>query len=94
MTLLGTTYESQWDNWYGPSGRDYEYNVSLVEESRVAAALKAINKPLNKQLIKILRNKATIECGNITRAECHPVESPCLFNIAEDPCELNNLADK
>uniref|UniRef100_A0A0A9YCM5 Arylsulfatase B n=3 Tax=Lygus hesperus TaxID=30085 RepID=A0A0A9YCM5_LYGHE len=42
-----------------------------------------------------LRRQAVVECGvsNATdTADCNPQESPCLFNIRQDPCEKVNLA--
>ncbi|XP_076252531.1 arylsulfatase B-like [Rhynchophorus ferrugineus] len=41
-----------------------------------------------------LRQDATVKC-NVSKAqkkaECKPMESPCLFNIKDDPCETVNL---
>ena len=43
------------------------------------------------------RSKSTIECPNpaTDAVPCKmPKDSICLFNIVEDPCELNNVAPK
>ena len=37
-----------------------------------------------------------VECGEKpanASTNCKPSKSPCLFNIAKDPCEYNNIAD-
>lgn len=52
---------------------------------------------LTKDVITTLRSKAILTCGeNISDensyAKCNPLESPCLFNLREDPCERINLA--
>ncbi|XP_055938568.1 arylsulfatase B-like isoform X1 [Argiope bruennichi] len=41
------------------------------------------------------RHGSEVRCkgGPETSNECKPAETPCLFNIAEDPCETTNVAD-
>lgn len=44
----------------------------------------------------LLRQPVTVSCSRPTNfTPCEPIAhpSPCLFNIQEDPCEYNNLAD-
>ncbi|XP_070575005.1 arylsulfatase J-like [Ptychodera flava] len=39
---------------------------------------------------------AIVECGHKptnTSTNCKPTKSPCLYNIKNDPCEYNNIAD-
>lgn len=40
------------------------------------------------------RAEATISCSTDQIIECAPLESPCLFDIINDPCEETNLAWK
>ncbi|XP_056646240.1 arylsulfatase B-like [Diorhabda sublineata] len=54
-------------------------------------------KPVDKTLIKKLRKDATIKCAppdpdQLEETKCNPLQSPCLFNIRDDPCERINLA--
>uniref|UniRef100_A0A1B0CEX0 Uncharacterized protein n=1 Tax=Lutzomyia longipalpis TaxID=7200 RepID=A0A1B0CEX0_LUTLO len=45
--------------------------------------------------IQELRQKAQIKCSAPWKATpCHPLRSPCLFNLKHDPCEENNLAER
>ncbi|CAG9762956.1 unnamed protein product [Ceutorhynchus assimilis] len=50
--------------------------------------------------IKQLRQEATIICKKLNPEDqldinqCHPMISPCLFNIKQDPCEMVNLASQ
>jgi hypothetical protein len=41
-----------------------------------------------------MREEATVSCTNEQIMQCHPLESPCLFDVISDPCEENNLAEK
>ncbi|KAJ8969203.1 hypothetical protein NQ314_001874 [Rhamnusium bicolor] len=90
----GTTYDGTWDNWYGPAGREYNYSISLVQNSPAGLALKSLGKAATPQQIQKLRKQANIECSTLNKSpvECRPLKSPCLFNIMQDPCELTNLA--
>ncbi|XP_066257386.1 arylsulfatase J [Euwallacea similis] len=92
--IQGTTYNAAWDNWYGPSGRDNTYNVSLIQESPAGRALKGINSLANAKIIKTLRAEATVICGDVEKIKCNPVKAACLFNVTEDPCEYKNIADR
>ncbi|XP_060530121.1 arylsulfatase I-like [Cylas formicarius] len=91
--LTGTTYGGAWDGWYGPSGREYPYNVSLVVESQVNKALLSIGRGATVDQMNILRGQALVKCNKISQAKCDPLKAPCLFNIVDDPCEDNNVAD-
>lgn len=42
-----------------------------------------------------LRDAATVRCNYDNKGTpCNSTLSPCIFNITEDPCEQNNLADQ
>lgn len=53
---------------------------------------------LDKEKIQSIRESAVVKCKKVNLEEqdpttvCKPMESPCLFNIIEDPCEMINLA--
>ncbi|XP_018331211.1 arylsulfatase B [Agrilus planipennis] len=94
--IKGTTYKGQWDSWYGPSGRKgYYYNITEIAESPTGKVLIRQNNMPNAEKIRQLRSEAQLNCtsaDSAKRIKCLPLNSPCLFNIAEDPCEENNLA--
>lgn len=101
--ISGSTYDGQWDAWYGPSGRDseYRYSLSSVKESLVARAFSnsRISFP-DDEVIMRLRSEATVSCqepeldGDPTTACNLSSKEFCLFNIANDPCERVNLANR
>ncbi|KAJ8976024.1 hypothetical protein NQ317_003565 [Molorchus minor] len=94
--VKGTTYNGIWDSWYGPDGRTgYSYNVTLVQNSPAGLALKSIGNPVTPEVIQTIRNQATIQClSKDTPVVCKPLESPCLFNILQDPLREGEFSTK
>uniref|UniRef100_A0A146L2S6 Arylsulfatase B n=1 Tax=Lygus hesperus TaxID=30085 RepID=A0A146L2S6_LYGHE len=95
--VQGTTYNGEWDGWYGPSGREgpEKYDVKLVQGSPAAEALASIGQQLPAEMILTLRKEVRLFCGSPkSRTECQPHLSVCLFNIKSDPCEFNNVAEQ
>ncbi|XP_076619804.1 arylsulfatase J [Colletes latitarsis] len=94
--VQGTTYNGQWDGWYGPSGREQVYNVGGVIGSAAGRAVASVGLELSADIVRKLRAEATITCHpqNETLLLCKPLEAPCLFNVHLDPCEHNNLANE
>ncbi|GFG35010.1 hypothetical protein Cfor_01113 [Coptotermes formosanus] len=101
--VKGTTYGGMWDSWYGPSGRGetagQKYDMYQVMASLAGRAVARVGTPLTPTIIQTLRNEAEVICDSLSmyahaeRLECKPLIAPCLFNIRNDPCEQNNLAD-
>ncbi|XP_001606377.2 arylsulfatase B isoform X1 [Nasonia vitripennis] len=96
--IKGSTYRGRWNQWYGPSGRDYPYDVEAVAEGcLVAKALKRLGRGLDRGKLVELRNQATIHCGEQPQQPqkaCNPLEAACLIDVRADPCERRNLADE
>ncbi|XP_052794795.1 arylsulfatase B-like [Mya arenaria] len=97
LKLLVGNVNMQWDGWYPPwqNAGDQTINIDgravpLVEGSKHDKVLDTY-KWKNSYW-----NSSSIDCGNKpfnASTNCNPSVLPCLFNIAEDPCEYNNLAD-
>lgn len=94
--VQGTTYNGQWDGWYGPSGREWVYDVGGVIGSTSGRAVVSVGLSLSAEIVRKLRDEATVKCHrrNDTLPHCKPLEAPCLFNVRWDPCEYNNLANE
>lgn len=62
-------------------------------KSDAGRCLAMIGMPITSDMFS-QRNKLQVDCGpRLQRADaCEPLKSPCLFDIVQDPCELNNLA--
>ena len=93
MILSGTTRNGDWDDWFGPSGRNGSYDYKLVRKSLVSNALENIGMPLNNDnKLRKLRKETEIKCAYNNEDEvekpCHIQNSVCLFNIRSDPCEV------
>ncbi|KAK6642048.1 hypothetical protein RUM44_013771 [Polyplax serrata] len=100
--VKGTTYNGYYDSWFGPTGRNpsYRYNIGGVLGSLANRVFLTVQKPLTPHDIRQIREAATVTCGNqkllSTEARfsnCNPLKHPCLFNITNDPCEMDNIAD-
>nr|CAH0102563.1 unnamed protein product [Daphnia galeata] len=107
--VKGTTYDGNWDGWYGPSGRTNESftdftnsvdDVSLIYRNAMidceaAKYIAMLGMSETKNLYQLLRD-AEVSCGErpVDAHPCLPLDAPCLFNIEQDPCEYNNLAEK
>lgn len=92
--LLNGTENIKNAGWLGRSGledvsvsfKSYTKDIQDCEASRSLPAL-------NMESVKIMRDKATVKCDDNRRfVDCNPTVAPCLFNLLEDPCEMNNLA--
>ncbi|XP_034171357.1 arylsulfatase J isoform X2 [Osmia lignaria lignaria] len=94
--IQGSTYEGQWDGWYGPSGREWVYDIGGVIGSTAGRAVASVGFSLSAANVRRLRKQAMIKCPprNDSLPLCLPLQAPCLFNVYEDPCEDNNLVNE
>lgn len=91
----GTSFEAQYDSWLGAAPTKTTIEPETYAASVISSKAGKVLASVSIQEISDLRSKATVTCNlqhNSKQTECKPMESPCLFNIIEDPCELNNLA--
>lgn len=106
--IIGTsTTQNLWYGNSGKSNH-YKYDVSEVLNSETAITLAGLltykqiaekhtdydntTRLLEIETIVQLRKEAEIKCLQRNVTECKPIESPCIFNLKQDPCERNNLA--
>ena len=98
----GSLANGIFDDWLGNSGNNgtsenTDLYAKTVLESLAGAGIKSLHRK-NKQLtiseITRLRKSATVKCNYTNpRILCNLNAAPCLYDIINDPCEQNNLAD-
>lgn len=98
----GSLANGIYDDWLGDSGNngtsdDPDSYAKLVLESLAGTAIKSSRrkiKQLSVSKITRLRKSATVKCDYTTsRILCNLKIAPCLYDIINDPCEQNNLAE-
>jgi hypothetical protein len=92
--LVNGSENLNFSGWLGGAGdymeTSFEEYLDMLENS---SAFKSLPK-IESKAIKELMRKATTVCNkNTPVTKCEPRSSPCLFNIIDDPCEMNNLAE-
>jgi len=92
--LVNGSENLNFSGWLGGSGdymeTSFEEYLDMLENSSVFKSL----PDMESKVVKDLMRKATIVCNkNTPVTKCNPKSSPCLFNIIDDPCEMNNLAE-
>lgn len=90
-----------WDFWYGPSGRSgglppLNLLVPKIASSSAAKAMAYSGIRLNLTRMGEMQQAAEITCDQSSskKIPCNAYNTPCLFNVEEDPCELYNVADR
>ena len=94
--INGTSFDAEFDSWLGAAPTNPTLNPEIYAANVISSKVGKALSTVSSDEISDLRAKATVTCNlhrNSEKIECIPMESPCLFNIIEDPCELNNLAN-
>lgn len=92
--FLGVTQNGLYDQRIPVPGGSRPYNDldSLMERSRVASVLKRFHHTKRFKFFPQWRRTATVNCGPENKTNFVGGHPPYLFDIRNDPCELNNLA--
>lgn len=101
--INGTSYNGSFDRWmdYVDTNEKHpsfqKYGESIINSPVGQALAKYSLSNLKPSDIERLRRNAIVTCNNVPiqtekKFQCFPMESPCLFNIVEDPCERRNIA--
>lgn len=91
----GTANNGDYDGWLGTNNNlnaldSFTYIQNLADSE----AGKALNFGLSSKRIDTIRKASKINClKEKCKDTCNLLKGPCLFNLADDPCEERNLAD-
>lgn len=96
----GTTLNGIYDYWMGDFVEPVEkmnetFYTQLIQSSRAHQAM-SDNAWLTSDQILQRQKSSEVDCRLDFNEEtpCDPKVKPCLFNLLEDPCEYNNLANE
>lgn len=96
----GSLGDGSVDGWLASKNNNGDIDPATyalyVLNSPASKAIMSTQKKNRLSIDKILsiRSEATVSCSNNVRKNpCDIKKGPCIFNIFEDPCEENNLAD-
>lgn len=96
----GTTLAGKYDGFLGnfieePARLNSSYYVDLVLGSKVNRIIRRnFGSHLDAITVNEMQSQATVICPQaIGINECRALEKPCLFNLLDDPCEKDNLAE-
>lgn len=98
----GSLAQGMFDDWLGDSGNNGtsenpESYAKNVLQSLAGSAIKSLHRKHNQlkvSEITRLRKSATVKCDyKAPKILCNLKAAPCLYDIINDPCEQNNLAD-
>lgn len=100
--INGTTFGGWFDQWMGvqdsnefETGQDYNEAVLSSTAARVLSRYGRNNDDDFARVANNLRAMARVQCGRRGVGNpCNALMSPCLFDLNEDPCEQNNLAEQ
>jgi hypothetical protein len=92
--LNGSSSKGKYDTHLG-TNENVKINIENYVESVLSSDVaKALQSPLNARNINNMRERLKVYCrkGNFNRP-CDLTKGPCLYNLIEDECEENNLAN-
>lgn len=102
--VVGSSHGGKYDDYFGSSGSssDPPFNFSsilssLAGRSLTSHAARSGWPVIGEYAMVALRARATVRCGpSYVAATCDPAATAnkhCLYDVQNDPCERNNLAD-
>lgn len=88
----GSSSDGLADGWLGSNNNSDIQGEKYIEGVLNSKVGKTLHLKLRTVYIQKNREKANVKCLGVHN-ECDLVNAPCLFDILNDPCEENNLAD-
>lgn len=98
IIILGVSFWPDGDNFLNirtVNESSPSYSLTQLFTSKAWKAVRKFSKiSLSEDDILTLRKAANIQCEPVQHPIPYCNSSPCLFNLATDPCEQTNLVDQ
>lgn len=90
----GSISSGLFDGWLGSNNNTGINQLTYEDSVKNSMVSKVIKNPikLTSFAIKEIRQKTKVQCGYNLTNTCNLVNSSCLFDLINDPCERNDLS--
>ncbi|KAL7036444.1 hypothetical protein ACKWTF_008813 [Chironomus riparius] len=92
----GSSSNGQFDSWLGSNNNTNAVDdKAYMENLLLSPVAKSIKPPITLRNIDRMRSSAKICCTKEkNKQSCDLLKGPCLYNLNDDPCEENNIANR
>lgn len=92
----GSSSAGKFDDWLGSNNNtDAVDNEAYMQNLLQSSVAKSLKSTISLRNVDRMRNSAKIRCTKEkNKQSCDLLKGPCLYNLNDDPCEENNIANR